>query len=187
MAVSIASLWLPIVVSAVIVFIVSSIIHMATPFHKGDMKALPREDDVMNALRPFGIGPGDYGMPHAGSMEGMRSPAFRERMRKGPVAFMTFRAPGEMSMNSSLILWFVYSLVVSFFAAYIAGATLEPGTDYLRVFQIAGCVSFMGYSLALPQGSIWWSRNWGTTIRTMIDGLIYGLMTGGTFGWLWAR
>jgi hypothetical protein len=187
MAVSILSLWLPIVVSAVIVFMVSSIIHMATPFHKGDMKALPREDDVMNALRPFGIPPGDYGMPHAGSMEAMRSAAFRDKMRKGPIAFITVRPSGEFSMNSSLIQWFVYSLVVSFFSAYIAGATLEIGTDYLKVFQIVGCVAFIGYSLALLQMSIWWSRSWGTTTRSMIDGLIYGLMTGGTFGWLWPR
>jgi hypothetical protein len=187
MAVSILSLWLPILVSAVIVFIVSSIIHMATPFHKGDMKALPREDDVMQALRAFSIQPGDYGMPHAGSMEGMRSAAFREKMQKGPVAFMTFRRPGEFSMNATLVLWFLYSIVISFFAAYIAGATLEPGTDYLKVFQIVGCVAFIGYALALPQNSIWWGRNWGMTVRTMIDGLIYGLMTAGTFGWLWPR
>ena len=185
--VPIISLWLPIVVSAVIVFIVSSIIHMVTPFHKGDLKALPREDDVMNALRPFGIQHGDYGMPHAGSTENMKSAAFREKMRKGPVAFMTFRVPGEMNMNSALILWFLHSIVISFFTAYVTGVALDRTAEYLKVFQIAGCVAFMGYSLALPQGSIWWGRNWGTTIRTMIDGLIYGLMTAGTFGWLWPR
>jgi hypothetical protein len=185
--VSIMSLWLPILVSAVIVFIVSSIIHMATPFHKGDLKALPREDDVMNALRAFAIPPGDYGMPHAGSMENMKSAAFLDKMRKGPVAFMTFRTPGPFSMNSTLVVWFIYSIVISFFAAYIARATLPLGTDYLKVFQIAGCVAFTGYAMALPQGSIWWGKNWGSTIRTMIDGLVYGLMTGGTFGWLWPR
>ena len=145
MAVSIALVWLPIVVSAVIVFIVSSIIHMFTPFHKGDMKALPREDDVIDALRPFGIQPGDYGMPHAGSMEAMRSAAFLEKMRKGPVAFMTVRPPGEVSMTSSLVLWFLYSIVVSFFAAYIAGATLEPAPT------ISGC-------FRSPAAS----RSWGT-------------------------
>jgi hypothetical protein len=185
--VSIMSLWLPILVSAVIVFIVSSIIHMVTPFHKGDLKAVPREDDVMNALRPFAIPPGDYGMPHAGSMANMKSPAFLDKMGKGPVAFMTFRAPGAFMMNSTLVIWFIYSIVISLLAAYIAGATLAPGTDYLKVFQIAGCVAFIGYAMALPQGSIWWGKNWGSTLRTMIDGFIYGLMTGGTFGWLWPR
>ena len=187
MAVSILSLWLPIVVSAVIVFIVSSIIHMATPFHKGDLKSLPREDDVMSALRPFGIVPGNYAMPHAGSMEAMRSPTFLEKMRKGPVAFITVRPPGETNMGPTLVTWFLYSVVISILAAYIAGATLSPGTDYLKVFQVAGCVAFIGYAGALPQMSIWWARDWGTTIRTMIDGLIYGLMTAGTFGWLWPR
>lgn len=187
MTVSILSLWLPILVSAVIVFVVSSIIHMATPFHKPDLKGLPREDDVMNALRPFGIPPGDYGMPFAGSMENMKSAAFLEKMRKGPVAFITMRPPGEFSMASTLVVWFIYSIVVSFFAGYVASATLGAGTEYPRVFQVAATVAFVGYSLALPQNSIWWKRNWGMTIRTMIDGLLYGLMTGGAFGWLWPR
>ena len=114
---SIASLWLPIVVSAVIVFIVSSIIHMSTPFHKGDMKDLPREDDVMNALRPFGIQPGRLRNAARGLDGGHAVGRVHEKMRKGPVAFMTVRPPGEVSMTSSLVLWFLYSIVVSFFAA----------------------------------------------------------------------
>jgi hypothetical protein len=28
---------------------------------------------------------------------------------------------------------------------------------------------------------------WGTTIKEVIDGLVYGLLTAGTFGWLWPR
>ena len=46
-------------------------------------------------------------------------------------------------------------------------------------------LGFMGYAMALPQFSIWYKRNWGTTIRSMVDGLIYSLLIGGTFGWLW--
>jgi hypothetical protein len=179
------SLLIPIVVSAVFVFIASSIIHMATPFHKNDLKKFPNEDDVMNALRGLGLRPGDYGMPKPDSMKQMGSPEFKAKMKAGPVAFITVRPAGEVSMTGNLVQWFLYSIVVSIFAAYVAGISLARGAEYLKVFQIVGTVAFTGYALALPQSSIWWSKSWGATIRSMIDGLVYALLTAGAFGWLW--
>lgn len=185
--VPVLSLLIPIVVSAVFVFIASSIIHMATPFHKNDVRKFPNEDDVMNALRPLGLRPGDYAFPKPGSMKEMGSPEFIAKMKAGPVAFVTVRPSGTPSMNAALVQWFLYSLVVSLFAGYVTGVALGPGAEYLRVFQVAGTVGFTGYALALPQFSIWWGRSWATTLRSMIDGLLYGLLTAGTFGWLWPR
>ncbi len=185
--VPILSLLIPIALSAVLVFIASSIIHMATPWHSGDLKKIPNEDGVMNALRSFNIPPGDYGMPKASSMKDMGSPEFLARYKAGPVAFMTVRPSGDMSMTNSLIMWFIYSLIVSLVAGYIAGVAFGPGAEYLRIFQVAGCVAFTGYALGQAQESIWWGRSWARTFRTMLDGLLYGLLTGGTFGWLWPR
>jgi hypothetical protein len=177
----------PILVSAVIVFIASSVIHMVLPFHKGDLKRLPKEDDVLDTLRRFNLPPGDYGAPLPASMGDMKSPAFIERRTRGPVLFMTVLPSGPPAMGASLSLWFLYSVVVGLFAAYIAGRALEPGAHYLSVFRFAGASAFMGYSLALLQNSIWWGRNWGMTIRSMADGLLYALLTAGVFGWLWPR
>jgi hypothetical protein len=181
------SLWMPIILSAVIVFVARSIIHMVLPYHRKDLHRLPKEDEVMEALRPFNIPPGDYGMPLAGSMEGMKSPQFIEKMKAGPVAFITVIPNGPPSIGSSLALWFIYSIVVGIFAAYIAGRALPHGANYLAVFRFAGCTAFVGYSLALLQHSIWYKRNWGVTIISMLDGLVYGLLTAGTLGWLWPR
>ena len=185
--VSVLSLLIPIALSAVFVFIASSIIHMATPWHSGDLKKVPDEEGVMNALRPFKIPPGDYGMPKAGSMKEMGSPEFLAKFKAGPVAFLTVRPSGDMGMSRNLVMWFIYSLVVSVFAGYIAGVAFGPGTEYLRIMQVAGCVAFTGYSLAQAHESIWWGRSWSRTIRSMLDGLLYGLLTGGTFGWLWPK
>jgi hypothetical protein len=185
--VSMLSLLIPIGLSAVLVFIASSIVHMMTPLHKNDLTRLPNEDAVMDALRPFNIPPGDYGMPMPRKRADMGSPEFLAKYKAGPVAFLTVRPGGEMSMTGNLINWFIYCVVVSFFTAYVSSRAMGPGTDYLRVFQIAGCVSFMGYWLSLPQSSIWWSRSWGWTFRSAIDGLLYAGLTGGTFGWLWPR
>jgi hypothetical protein len=181
------SLWLPILVSAVIVFVASSVIHMVLNYHRNDFQKLPKEDDVLAALRPFGIPPGDYAAPYAGSMKVMNEPAFAERMKAGPVAFMTVVPNGPPSMSTSLILWFLYSILVSIIAAYVAGSALPPGASYLSVFRFAGCVAFTGYALALLQNSIWYKRNWGATLKQIFDGLVYGLLTAGTFGWLWPR
>lgn len=183
--VPVMSLLVPILVAAVIVFAASSIIHMFTPFHKGDVKRVPNEDGVLSALRNFNLAPGDYAMPLASSMAAMGTPEFQAKMQAGPVVVMTVRPSGKFTMTPSLIQWFIYAIVVSLFAGYIAGVALPAGADYLKVFQIAGCVAFTGYAMGLPQTSIWGGKNWGTTLRGMADGLLYGLLTGGTFGWLW--
>jgi hypothetical protein len=185
--VPVMSLGISILVSAVIVFVASSIIHMALPYHRTDFRRLPKENEVLENLRRFNVPPGDYAAPHAGSPAGMKQPEFVEKMKKGPIVFMTIAPGGPPSMTTSLVLWFLYSVVVSFFAAYIAGRAVGPGADYLTVFRFVGSTAFMGYSLALPQNSIWYKRNWGMTLKSMFDGLVYGLLTAGTFAWLWPR
>ncbi|HEX5130881.1 MAG TPA: hypothetical protein VFX92_00190 [Candidatus Krumholzibacteria bacterium] len=185
--VSTMSLLIPILVSAVVVFIASSIVHMVLPFHKGDMKQLPQEDAVLAALRKFNIPPGDYVLPHCSSMEAMKSPEFIEKKKQGPSGFVTILPPGMTGMGGSLAMWFLFSVLVSLFAGYVAGIALAPGANYLRVFQIVGTTAFMGYAFAQMQQSIWYKRNWGTTFRIMLDGFVYGLLTAGVFGWLWPR
>ncbi|HSF24413.1 MAG TPA: hypothetical protein VLE20_09320 [Blastocatellia bacterium] len=185
--VSVMSLWLPILLSAVIVFVASSIIHTVLNYHASDYRKLPNEDGVMAALRPFEIPPGDYVVPCAGSSKAMKDPAFVDKMKAGPVAFMTVLPSGPPSMGSSLVLWFLYSVLVSILAAYIAGSAQPSGASYLAVFRFAGCVAFTGYAIGLIHDSIWYKRNWGTTLKYIFDGLVYGLLTGGVFGWLWPR
>ena len=180
---TVLSLWLPILVAAVAVFLASSVIHMVLGLHKNDMGAIPDERKVADAMRPFAIPPGDYVMPHGHAKE-MATPEFIQKTREGPVAIMTVLPNEPMTMGKSLGLWFVYSLVVGGVAAYVAGMTLGIGAEYGEVFRVVAAVSFAGYSLAVLQASIWWGRSWGYTFRTMLDGLIYGLLTGGVFGWL---
>lgn len=179
------SLWLPILLSAVVVFIVSSIIHMFIPWHKGEYPKLANEDKVMDALRPMDLKPGDYMVPRAGSMADMKSEAFIEKMKKGPVMILTVLPNGVPSMTPNLIQWFLYSLVIGIFAAYVAGRALSADATYLQVFRFVGVTAFLGYSGALWQMSIWYHRSWTTTIKSTVDGFIYALFTAGVFGWLW--
>ncbi len=185
--VSLVSLWLPILLSAVLVFIVSSVLHMLLQYHQNDFVKVPSEDDVQDALRQFDIPPGDYMFPCGEGTESMKDEKFLDKMNKGPVVLMTVMPGGQTKMGSSLALWFVYSLVVSFFAAYLAGVVLTPETHYLTVFRVVGTVAFAGHSLALLQNAIWYKRKWCSTFKSMFDGLIYSLCTAGIFGWLWPQ
>src|SRR5438445_23274 len=181
------TLWLPILVSAVLVFVVSSVIHMALPWHKSDYPKLPNEDRVMDALRPLAIPPGDYMMPRPSSRAEMRSPQFAEKFKKGPVVMFTVFPGGSMAMGKQLVQWFLYAVVVGVFAGYVAGRALPPGVAYLRVFRFVGVTAFIGYAAALWQMSIWYRRAWTTTIKLTVDGLVYALLTAAMFAWLWPR
>ena len=182
---SLMSLWLPILLSAVIVFILSSVIHMVFSYHESDFKGLPQENEVMDALRPFNLEEGEYVMPKANSSKERNTDEFKEKASKGPMGFLSIYPPGPPTIGKSLVLWFIYSLVVSIFAAYMADIALEPGAHYLSVFRFAGTTAFLGYSLALMQNSIWFKRSWSATFKSMFDGLLYALFTAGVFGWLW--
>jgi hypothetical protein len=184
--VPIPQLLLPILVASVLVFVASSVIHMFMGYHRADWKPLPNEDAVMDALRASGVPAGDFVMPYAASPEAMKSEAFQQKARTGPSGFMTILPPGRpLGMGKQLTQWFVYCVVVSVFCAYIAGRVVGPGADYLEVFRFAGFTGFACYAVAGWQRSIWYAQSWSTTARNTFDGLVYGLLTAGTFGWLW--
>jgi hypothetical protein len=183
--VTVVSLWMPVLISAVLVFLASWLVHMLLKYHKNDFKKMPNEDAVMDALRKFNIPQGEYCVPRADSMKAMKEPAFIDKLNKGPVFLITIMPNGPFKMGKSLSLWFVYCLVVSVFAAYVTGRAIPAGSEYLTAFRFAGTVAFAGYTLALWQDVIWYYRTPSTAIKHTIDGLIYGCVTGGVFGWLW--
>jgi hypothetical protein len=185
--VSIAALWLPILLSAVIVFVASSILHMLLPFHRSDYRKLPDEDKVLDALRSAGVTPGPmYILPHC-DHKNMKTAETVEKFKRGPVGLLQIRPSGAPAMGKPLVQWFFYCVVVGIFVAYLTGRTRPSGTIYLEVFRVAGCTAFLGYSIALIQESIWKGQTWLVTFKHVLDGLIYALLTAGTFGWLWPR
>jgi hypothetical protein len=183
----IAALWLPILISIVFVFVASSIVHMAMPWHKGDYPALPNQDAVADALRPLAIPPGDYMLPRGAGMSDMKSPAFQDKMNRGPVIIMTVLPNGMSKMGPMFVQWTIFIAVVTFFAAYVASRALPSGVDYKLVFRIVSTVAFAGYALAEWPISIWYRRGFGLAAKNTFDALIYALLTGGVFGWLWPK
>lgn len=185
--VSLTALWLPIVISAVVVFIASSVIHMVLKYHNSEYRQLPDEAAVLGAIRDGNTRPGFYTFPYCGNMKDMGTSEMIEKYRQGPVGTMNVNPSGPPAMGKALGLWFVFTLVVGVFAGYLASRTLAPGTHYLQVFRVVGCASFMAYSLACFSDAIWKMKPWGMTLKHAIDGLVYGLLTAGVFGWLWPQ
>ena len=185
--VSIGALWLPIVVAAVAVFVGSSVIHMVIRWHKSDYAKLPGEDNILAAMRNEGVKPGHYYFPHCVDFKEMNNPDVKERFDKGPVGFMSVLANGLPNMSKGLIQWFIYSLIVGVFVAYVCGIVFGEGAEYMAVFRIAGTVAFLTYAGAEAQQSIWKGQPWGLTLKFTLDSLIYALLTAGVFGWLWPR
>jgi hypothetical protein len=185
MPVSLTSLWLPVLVSAVVVFIASSVIHMVLTYHRTDFNKLPAEAEVADALRRFNLPSGDYVLPHCSGPAEMKTPEFQERWKKGPRLIVTVWGDSSMAMGGQLFKWFVFCAVISLFAAYMASRALPAGAEYLRVSQIASTTAFLGYAMSNWSGVIWYRRSVVTALKGSVDGVIYGLLTGGVFGWLW--
>ncbi len=183
--VSLIDLWMPIVLSAVFVFIASSIIHMVLKLHNSDYHQLPGEDAIAAAMREAGVTPGYYSTPYFADMKDMGTPEGMKKLEDGPVGFVTVMPNGPPAMGKFLGLWFVFCLVISVFAAYMASRTVGPDAEYLSVFRFASTTAFLGYAAGEAIASIWKGQPWGMTIKHIFDGLVYALLTGGVFGWLW--
>jgi hypothetical protein len=185
--VTLGALWLPIVLSAVLVFILSAIVHMVLRYHASDYSKLPNEDGVRAAIRTGNPGPAQYIIPYCATPKEMESPEMKQKYAEGPIAVMNLKAPGYQGMGPMLLQWFVFTLVVSFFVAYVAAHTVPPGTAYLEVFRVLGAIGFLAYGAGQIPAAIWMGKPWSVALKELFDGLLYGLVTAGTFGWLWPR
>ena len=185
--VTIPALWLPILVATILVFVASCIVWMALPHHKSDARRMPDEAAALEALGRQNLKPGLYRFPWADSMAEMKDPAFVAKLDKGPVALMTVLPSGPFNMGKSMALWTGYLLVIGIFVAYITGRVLGPGASYLEVFRVAGTVACLAYSGSQLPNAIWWGKPLSVAFKEIVDGVVYGLLTAGAFGWLWPR
>jgi hypothetical protein len=180
---SLASLWLPILLSAVFVFVVSSLVHMVLQLHKNDYQPLPDENGVLATLRNLRVGPGQYVFPHCKSMKDFGDPAVQEKFKQGPIGTMIVRPSSCMNMGTALSQWFAYCIVVSIVVAYLTGLARAPGAN--DVFRVAAATALLGYGFSSAVDSIWKGVAWSTTAKFFFDGVLYALTTGAVFAWLW--
>ncbi len=183
--VSLIQLGLPILLSAVFVFVASSLIHMVLKWHASDYRGFSNEDEVRKAMLAGSSVEGIHVVPYCADMKQMGTPGMLEKFRAGPVAKIMLRRGATPSIGRPLIQWFVFCVVVSLFCAYLAGLVLAPGTPPLAVFRVVATTAFMGYAFYAIPNCIWFGLPWRAGLKDVVDGLVYALVSGAVFAWLW--
>lgn len=185
-----AQLWLPIVVSAVLVFLVSAVTHMMVPFRKTEWGHLPTQDAIQGALR--GASPGLYMFPVPAEASERGKAESMQRWSEGPTGWLTLVAPGPMNWGRNLGLSLAMNLFVSISVAYIATLTLGAVPLQLIphervVFRVVATIGFLAYAVGPIYEAIWYWKPWRSLAMAAVDALAYGLVMGGAFSWLWPR
>jgi hypothetical protein len=180
-----AELWLPIVLSTVFVFIASCVVHMAIPLHKSEYKGVPDETRLREAVRAQNLPTGDYYFPWCRDMKEMRTPEMIQKFIQGPVGILTIRQSGPPGMTRNLVQWVLFTLIIAVLTAYLGDLALAPGAGFGPVLRVTSTAAFMAFAPAYVHGAIWKGTPWSTALRFVLDGLIYGLVVGATFAWLW--
>lgn len=178
------SLWLPIVLSAAVVWIAAAIVWMALPHHKNDFIALADEDGFMDDLRKRGIKPGNYVFPDFRGREAMKSQKVCKALEEGPVGHLSLWQP-PLGMAGKMLGTFIVYLAVSTLIAYLASVTLPKPAEFARVFQVVGTAGILAYSFSHIPNAIWFGSYKRTIFASIIDGIVYGLITGVIFAWRW--
>jgi hypothetical protein len=181
MLTSLASLWLPILVSGVALFFASFAAWMILPHHKKDWIGLPNEDAVMQQLKKDNIAGGQYCFPYAATPEDMKGEAYKAKMKAGPRGTLTlWAAPPNMGVN--MLCTVIFFVIANAVIAYLAGMVIPPGNDRWFVFRFVGTAGVLTYGTANILNGIWFGRR---MVSDIVDGIAYGLITGGIFALLW--
>ena len=185
--IALEQLWIPIVLSALLVFVASSLIHMVFKWHNADYRKLANEDQVRAAVRSSGPAPGQYIIPYCTDPKEMQNPEAQQKFKDGPVGFLMLRPPGAPSMGKPLALWFLLTLIIAIAAGYLASRTVPFGASHLAVCRVVGLVTFIAYACGGVQGAIWMGKPWKSAAKEVLDGFIYGVVSALAFAWLWPR
>jgi hypothetical protein len=180
-------LWQPILLSAFLAFVISALAWTMLPHHKKELTGLAGEDAVIDAIRKSNPAPGRYVFPCAEDPKARHSPEAMKRWAEGPSGMVTIMPKGPMGMGKMMVQQFVFFVVTSVFVAYLTSHTVAHNAIYLTVFRVSGTAAILAYVFGTIPESIWFGRPWKSFWLGAIDGVLYGLVTAGSFGWLWPR
>jgi hypothetical protein len=183
--VGLSEIWLPILLVSVATFIASAITWTVLPHHKKEFRKAPDEAALRALLLAQGMSGGQWRIPYCDTKEEMKSPEFLSRFDTGPVGILQFERTGGMQFPQRLIKSFLLFAFIAFFTGYVLQEALQAGESFLRVFQVGGSISFGAHALGHVQDTIWFGKSWKRVIMQAIDSLIFSLVTGAIFAWLW--
>ena len=169
------------------VWIASALAWMIVGHHKNDNPALPNEQEVIDTIKGWNLPPGEYMFPDFRRCKGMtkeQKQAMYENMQKSPMGIL--RVWGKISMGGNMLWTFVVCLVVSTLIAYLGWSALpHAGSSFAHTFQVLGTAGILAYCFASFPGDIWFQRSRRAMTTNFIDGVVFGLIPGAVFAWLW--
>jgi hypothetical protein len=184
--VSLMQLWLPILLSAVFVFIASSLLNMLLSFwHRSDYHGFSNEDEVRAAMRKGMNGGGMYNVPFC-LPDKMNDPEMLKKMEEGPLAMVSLKPGAKFNLGVPLLQWFLLCLLISLIAAMLS-MVLPVGAPPSHVFHTLALAGLLGHSMGPITSGIWWAHPWRSVFKYIVDGIIYALIIGATFMWLWPQ
>lgn len=176
-----STLWMPILLSAVFVWIASFLTHMVLPHHKGEWKGLPDEAKAADAMA--GVGAGRYMIPY-GDMKDFKTPEFEEKMKRGPNGIVVIW-PGPVNMGQNLVLTLLFYVLVGVIIAFLGSKALTGAEAYMDRFTFVAVAAFAAHGLGWMSYFIWYRI--GSFVPNLFDAILYALVTAGTFAWLWPK
>ncbi len=181
-------LWLPILLSAIAIWFISTIASMALPHHKQDWINLPDpptgEDNFMDDLRKRAIPPGNYLFPDFRTPAALKSPKVEQALKQGPVGHLSiWKTP--VTMGDKLLGAFIVHLIVAILIAYLTRLALPTSAPFAKVFQFAATAGILAYSFSSIPSALWFGAYKRTIIASVVDGIVFGLVIGAIFAWRW--
>ena len=174
-----ANLWLPILLTGIALFFLSSVFWTVLPFHDNDFEQLPDEDEFMRVVGEMNIPPGRYIFPRLTHQDHKDAEKI-EKYKQGPRGLVNLW--GLPNMGRNLGLTFLFFLIIAFVTGYIAWEALGADASFMKVLQIVGAISMLVHCSTGQLNAIWFPKR---TIFDFFDGIVYGIVTGLIFALLW--
>lgn len=182
----VTELTLPILMAAIAVWFASFVAWAISPHHRKDSRPLEKETDaaLRQLIKENGVRPGQYMYPFMYDRECAKDEAAIAAVKEGQFGVLTVIAPPNMARN--MVLSMAVYLIVSLFVGYLASLSgLSHGAEFLDVFRVTGTAGVLAYTFAFLPNNIWFGQTTRSMLMNMMDGMVFGLITGVMFASLW--
>ena len=160
--------------------IMSMVAWMALPHHKQEWQQLPIEEEFFELIEHKNVPPGQYLFPHAASPEVMNSEEYQNKIKRVRGTLLLWERPPHMLASIGMTLTFF--LVTAFVIGYLASLALEPGAEFMKVFQFVTTAGLLAHCAGVFPGVFWFKRK---VAMDLIDKVAYAIATGVIFAALW--
>ncbi|MGP1273408.1 MAG: hypothetical protein ACTS22_08730 [Phycisphaerales bacterium] len=176
---ALSAVWLPILLVTIATMVLSTLAWTALPHHKPDLREHPKADELADQVGDSGVSPGCYFFPSYGTP---KEPG--PRLKSGPWGTINIY-PAAPNMGRNIGLTFVSLGVIAVFVGYLTAQACSPGSDWLRVFQIATTAAALCHVLGGTLNGIWFGKSPRFFLTDAIDGAVYSVATGAILASMW--